>query len=139
MESYDDAMAEFLADKVNIRLALEIAERIEEVRNTLDRTFWVRVEPKVRQKLTSSEDWRICLHKDKTGKEIDMFGGLAIFPEYPSRLYLHPCIANLDLWYGIAWSQVMKRPYPLPEATKLYDTLQDDGYQSENWWIGYKP
>jgi uncharacterized protein (UPF0297 family) len=138
MDYYDNAIVEFLGDKANIRLALEIAERIEEVKKTLDRTFWERVEQKILQKLIPSKGWRLCLHRDRTGQDIDIICGLTLFPENPSKLYLYPCIANLDLYYGIAWSQEMRRPYPLPEATKLYDALQDKGYQADNWWIGYK-
>ncbi len=78
MESYDDALIEFLANKANIRLALEIADRIEEVKHKLDRTFWERLKHKILQKLTPSKGWRLCLHRDRTGKE--------------NRV-------NLDLWY----------------------------------------
>jgi hypothetical protein len=138
MESYDDAIVEFLADKANIRLALEIAGRIEEIKQKLDRTFWERLEQKMLKQLTPSKGWRLCLHRDRTGKEIDIISGLALFPANPSKLYLYPCIANLDLYYGIAWSHKVQRPYLVQEATKFYQTLQDKGYQSDDYWIGYK-
>jgi hypothetical protein len=138
MDSYDNAVVEFLGDKANIRLALEIADRIDDVKTKLDCTFWERLEQKILQKLTPSKGWRLCLHRDNTGQEIDIICGLALFPENPAKLYLYPCIANLDLYYGIAWSQEVRRPYSLPEAIKFYDTLQDKGYQSDNFWIGYK-
>jgi uncharacterized protein (UPF0297 family) len=129
---------EFLGDKANIQLALEIAERNEAVKQKLDRTFWERLEQKILQKLTPSKGWRLCLHRDRTGQDIDIMSGLALLPENPSKLYLYPCIANLDLYYGIAWSQEVRRPYPVQEATKFYQTLEDKGYQSDNYWIGYK-
>jgi hypothetical protein len=138
MESYDDAIVEFLGDKANIRLALEIAERIEEVKNTLDRTFWERLEQKILQKLTPPKAWRIRLYRERSSKEIDILNGLALFPEHPSKLYLYPCIANLDLYCGIAWSREVRRPYQLQNATEFYQTLQDKGYQLDNYWIGYK-
>jgi hypothetical protein len=138
MESYDDAIVEFLSDKANIQLALEIAERIEGVKQKLDRTFWERLEQKILQKLMPPKGWRICLQRDRTGQEIDIMSGLALLPENPSKLYLYPCIANLDLYYGVVWSQEVRRPYPVQEATKFYQTLQDKGYQSDNYWIGYK-
>src|SRR5215470_4886927 len=101
MESYDDAIVEFLADMANIQFALEVTDRVKDVKKLLERKFWETLERKLREKLTPPMGWEIYLNMDETGKEIYINGGLELYPESPSNQYLYPCIAGDELCYGL--------------------------------------
>jgi hypothetical protein len=138
MESYDDAIVEFLADPTNIRIGLEIAERMEDVKKALERKFWETLERKLRENLTLPTGWGIQLNRDRTGREIEINSGLAIYPENPPGQYLYPCIAGDELWYGFAWGAQGGRSLLQKEVTRLRQMLQEEGYNEHSWWLAYK-
>jgi len=65
---YDEAVIEFLSQKENLRLAMEVAERLEEVRRRLELRLWRTCHKLLADRLAGSEwadTWRAAIDSDE--------------------------------------------------------------------------
>lgn len=143
----NDPILAFLAQPENLPLALEIHQRVIQLRKELHSTFWKSVKVELEQRLSNSpqsQDWELV--DGATKKYNKDWAYISLKPKAPSGLFLGPMLqqaqssADFRLRVGIAWSeQQQKGQLYMPQTLALETTLKNQGFRQDDlWWIGIK-
>lgn len=139
---YEQEVIDFLSQKENLPFVLDVAEKVEPVKEKLLLDFWNGLEAKFNAKLTEqalTDRWKVKRDHDIPSD----WGGISLIPvEEPSIIYLHPGLeqwaGSLRLFYGMHWSKENKDPITFPDVRTLKLCLRNDRFKGSDWWIGYK-
>lgn len=141
---YESALIEFLAQRENVGLVFDIAERIEQVKENLLLKFWKNLAIKARDKLGAATGWDTSLDPGKTLLNAKQYGGFYIKPSPEPPRYLCVGISQDDRFivhYGIVWSEETKKSPDLGEINTLRKKLEEMEYEIDRWtewWLGVK-
>ena len=127
---YETEVIDFLSQKENLPFVLDIAEKVEPVKEKLLRDFWNGLEAKFNTKLTGhalTNRWKVKRDQDIPGN----WEGISLIPiDEPLILYTHPSLeqwaGSLQLFYGIHWSQENRSPITLSPVSRLQSSLRND-------------
>ena len=145
--NYEDAVLDFLSKEENLLIALEVSERIEQLKIRLHEEFWFTFRSALQDTLTQSRwsnEWEVRM----TVRE-------ALLKDYASCLLVPRSIQrdqrylrfglqqgtrsqDYPLSYGIVWNKALGTELNIKEVDVLADKLRKEGFRSDSWWIGYK-
>jgi hypothetical protein len=146
--NYDDEVVAFLAEKENLPLALEVADRIESVKDMIQREFWVCLRDLLNKELEKSgySNWQIdltdekelcknyaqCCIRPKNGATTSLQLRVAVEQEYGYGVY--------QLYYGIQWNEEVDTLIQQPLVQKLLKDLESKQFKTElpSWFLGWK-
>ncbi|MBI1293575.1 hypothetical protein GC175_01285 [bacterium] len=146
---YEQSVVEFLAQPENLPTALEVARRVEKVRDHLQIRFWHMYRDEMERRQRSSDvasDWRIALTADKD--LLKAWARCSIDYISVTKGVLHLAVAveaskqqwGCPLIYGLRWSQWQQEIPSLPEVTNLRQALKLNNTLAKNstWWLNYQ-
>ena len=146
--NYEDAVLEFLAREENLLIAVEISERLEQLKVKLHKEFWFGLHSTLQEKLAQSEQsskWEVWLTEEE--ELLDNWAGCGIEPISTTEVqrYLSVMLqqgargSGYPLYYGIVWNTPLKTELNIEEVTALADELKEEGFKpGGQWWIGLK-
>lgn len=147
--NYEDAVLEFLAREENFLIAVEISERMEQLKAKLHKEFWFGLDSTLREKLAQSEQsarWEVDMTEEN--KLLDNWAWCWIAPistTLEGQRYLSVMLqqgargSGYPLYYGIVWNTELKTELNIEEVTALADELKEEGFEpGGQWWIGLK-
>jgi hypothetical protein len=139
--NYESEVIDFLSQKENPAFVLEIADKVEKVKEKLHRDFWNGFEKQLQAKLTEhalTNRWRVQRDQDILGN----WGGVSLVPLEPHLLYMHPRLeqsaGTFRLFYGMHWSTETREPLTLPAVSQLEASVKSGQFTGNSWWIGCK-
>ncbi len=146
METYEDEITNFLLEKENFLLALDIEDHFNHAKDNLHTRFWERLRETVAGRLPEG-GWQLQLD-DFTGENTVSRGyfGLSILPpETPPRLHLmfrieqHAGPTYLPLYGGVSWTEVPGSAAAESLIAPLQAQLKEDGFtRSNEKWPGWR-
>ncbi len=144
-KDFDTAVLDFLSEKENLRVALEIAERIEEVKRKLDLDFWIALRDFLDSALTSStglNGWVVELDKEILNNPVTNCAGISLAPkaQKDQATYLYPRmeVESWHIFFGTKWKREIKEQISLEEVVDLRKGLENSNFKQSAWWLGWK-
>ncbi|MCA9995626.1 MAG: hypothetical protein KDE56_07765 [Anaerolineales bacterium] len=142
----NDPILAFLAQPENLPLALEIHQRVIQLREELHSTFWKSVKVELEQRLSNSpqsQDWELV---DEATKAYNKdWASISLHPKLPNRLFLAPRLeqgtprSGFRLYAGMKWSKEQQKGLPdMLQTLALEKALREHGFRQTPWWIGVK-
>lgn len=145
--SYEDAIIQFLSQPENFSVALEVAARIQSVKNKLFEDFWKKIKENLELKLkalppesTLKDNWTLREVKDAI-----FLGSTKIQDQ---KLYLQPTIEfdkSGNFYHGVAWNcyQQTAPDINIKELGELRQLLREkyEGAFAEDdlrWGLAYR-
>jgi len=142
---YEDKIWDFLAQKENLPIAIEIADSIEKVKRRVGNGFWERVRPSLQRRLEEGGlhgGWCQELKKDEEGFAF----GILLYPKPerdPVALFRYGLEEELEKPARYHIYQGIFPPSPVPRAlnkpvSDLQSPLLDEGYEKSKGWTVWK-
>lgn len=146
---YERAVVDFLARPDNLPIALEVAKRIEKVKDQIQIQFWQQYRDVMGQRLQAAsltERWQMQLTPER--KLLDPWAKCHIGYSAPNRQALHldvtlevenPRIVGY-LYYGLRWSEQHSEAPDSARMTEIMNVLKMMGLSlksKSNWWVMY--
>lgn len=136
---YDSMVIEFLAQGENLPFVLEIASKVEQVRDKLQLDFWKHLEARLDEKLNTSglqSEWKLVLHDNILAK----WSGMGIYPRKVARSYqmfvkLGQSSGDMHLFYGVHWNRPWKAPLTIKGLDDFIRKLRSQGYTDSSDWV----
>lgn len=146
---YEQSVVEFLAQSENLPTALEVARRVEQVKDHLQIRFWHMYRAEMERRLRTSDfaaDWQTKLTADKNLLKAWARCSINYIPAAKSRLQLAVSIEagksqwGCSLYYGLRWSQWQQEIPQMPEVSHLLTVLKSHNATTKNstWWLSYQ-
>lgn len=144
---YTDAVLEFLAREENLPIALEIADLVEQLKPWLHQEFWFAFRDRLQDLLVQSE-WANSWVVQMTDRSGFLSNYAACFlvpsPDSRGRHYLRVALQqstpreSYRLCYGTLWNMRSSTRPNFERVTDLVQELQQQGFQSNDLWLGYR-
>jgi len=143
--NYEDAVLDFLSKEENLLIALEVSERIEQVKIRLHKEFWITFRSALQDTLTQSRwsnEWEVRM----IGAPLKDYAKCVLVPQSvrQGQRYLRLALpqgtrsSDYRLHYGVLWNKALGTELNIKEVDVLADKLRKEGFRSDSWWIGYK-
>jgi len=140
---YEKAVVEFLSSKENLPFALEIAEKIESVKDKIQVEFWELVTKKLEEQMAGSpfaENWKV--KSDKEESFLNNHVGVAIIPAEAECISLTVKIKQVssvcEIEKGIRWSSEFQDEITIDKLVKFKKEYELQGFKTTPWWLLHK-
>jgi hypothetical protein len=133
---YGSSLVDFLSKKENITYALEIADRIEKVKDKLLRDFWRGFKDKIGISLGEHElinKWALKFDEAILNNITKDWEGIFIKPSIDQEQFVnfYVCQENQRLYVGMGWHKITPQNYVLDEVISLQNKLNKEGYDTK--------
>ena len=144
---YEEAVSEFLSRKENFRLALEVAERMDDVKARKQIAFWEQAYTLLQTKLQNSprsDSWIVdsAAEEDLLREDCGIYFIQKRFQDMPGSLYFgltHYEHGRYYVYHRLAWEEEPRTQDQITEEVgRLRDALKADGWRSSKWSVGWK-
>ena len=126
--NYEDAVLDFLSKEENLLIALEVSERIEQLKIRLQEEFWITFRSALQDTLTQSRwsnEWEVrmigALLQDHA--KCDLVPRSVRQGQRHLRLALQqePRRSDYHLYYGVCWNKALTTELNIKEVDALTD------------------
>ncbi len=135
---YEAAIIDFLARKDNLPLVLEIADRLDQLKDKSQQGFWQELYKALKQRLAQSgksNKWRVVISEEESFCDNSAYCRIEPVAMEEDQLYL--CIwiqqqqfgADFWLYYGIDYSQELLSKWSLKQVRTLEAELEEEGFE----------
>jgi len=141
--NYEEAVLDFLSKEENLPIALEVSDRIEQLKIRLHEEFWFTFRNALQDALAKSQranDWQVRM-TDRDGLLKDYAKCWLVPRSFRQgqrylRLALEQGARSLDypLYYGVHWNRALKTELNVEEIGALADKLKRDSDQIVGGW-----
>jgi hypothetical protein len=144
-QDYETDVVDFLSRKENIRVALEIGERIGQVKMKLAMDFWTTLYELLSEFLNNASgsfaNWEVRFDEKLKESPTYELAGVSIVPRIRTEqnMYLYPSmnVKGFQIFFGVCWSQEVKQDFPMQDLENLADSLKKGGYNNrDSLWLG---
>lgn len=147
--SYEDAILDFLAKPENLPIALEVAEYVEKLKDSMLEKFWLEFAAQLEGRFDEAKhapDWKF--RKTNTDNLLDKWTRCAISPNRPASAapaYTEVCFEHngrgwgYRFYLGVRWTKPVEKIDPFPSLERLRKVMLKHGLKkSSSWGPGWK-